>query len=45
MKHSDIVPKTKKDIQFNNLVNHYKNQLRDILVAPFNKNNWNEGLL
>lgn len=45
MKHSDIVPKTQKDIQFDNLVNHYKNQLRDILVAPFNKKNWNEGLL
>ena len=45
MKHSDIVPKTQKDIQFDNLVNHYKNQLRDILVAPFNKNSWNEGLL
>lgn len=45
MKNSDIVPKTQKDIQFDNLVNHYKNQLRDILVAPFNKKNWNEGLL
>ena len=45
MKHSDIVPKTQKNIQFDNLVNHYKNQLRDILVAPFNKKNWNEGLL
>ena len=34
-----------KEMKFNKLVDHYKNNLRDIIVAPFDKKNWNEGLL
>lgn len=44
MENSTIAPKTKKEIEFNNLVDYYRNKLKDILVSPFNKENWNSGL-
>ena len=45
MENSSYGPKSKKEIKFNELVDYYKNNLRDIIIAPFNKKNWNEGLL
>ena len=44
MKTSSLIPETRKDKEFNNLVNFYKNHLKEKLVAPFNKENWNEEL-
>ena len=34
-----------QEIKFNKLVDYYKNNLREIIIAPFNKKNWNEGLI
>lgn len=45
METSSLVPKTQKEINFEKIVEFYRNKLREILVAPFNKNSWNEGLL
>ena len=42
MKTSSIAPKTQEEINFNKMVDYYRNQLRDILVAPFNRKNWNQ---
>lgn len=42
MKNSSITPKTKKDIEFDNMVKKFKYKLKDILVSPFNSQNWNE---
>jgi len=35
-------PKTEKDIQFEEKVNYWKNNLNEILVAPFNRTSWNK---
>ena len=45
MNTSSYLTKTTKDKNFDNLVNHYKNKLKDIIISPFNKNNWNESIL
>lgn len=45
MEHSPYGPKSAKEIKFNELVDYYKNNLRDIIIAPFDKKSWNEGLL
>ena len=42
MKNSSITPKTKKDIEFDNMVKKFKYKLKDIIVSPFNSENWNE---
>jgi hypothetical protein len=33
-------PQTKKDIKFQEQVDYWKNQISEILVSPFNYNNW-----
>jgi heme/copper-type cytochrome/quinol oxidase subunit 2 len=45
METSSLVPKTQKEINFDKQVDFFRNKLKEILVAPFNKNSWNEGLL
>ena len=45
MENSSYGPKSEKEIKFNELVDYYKNNLRDIIIAPFSKKNWNEGLI
>ena len=36
----NIVPKNKKDIKFDKLVKKYRNKLKNILVSPFNYDQW-----
>tara|TARA_B100000927_G_scaffold291727_2_gene296236 strand:+ start:2302 stop:3315 length:1014 start_codon:yes stop_codon:yes gene_type:complete len=36
------IPLTKKEQEFENKVDHYKNNLKTITRSPFNYNNWNE---
>ena len=45
METSSLVPKTQQEINFENEVNYFRDKLKEIIVAPFNKNSWNEGLL
>lgn len=45
MEASSLVPKTQQEINFDNQVDFFRNKLKEILVAPFNRNTWNEGLL
>ena len=45
MENSSYGPKSEKEIKFNELVDYYKNNLRDIIIAPFSKKNWNEDLI
>lgn len=42
MENSSYGPKSEKEINFDKLVDYYKNNLRDIIIAPFDKKNWNE---
>ena len=35
-------PLTKKDILMEQRVDYWKNQLKEILVSPFNYNNWSK---
>lgn len=42
METSSITPRTQQDINFDNKVNHFRNKLKEILVAPFNRNSWNQ---
>ena len=36
----NIVPKNKKDIKFDKLVKKYRKKLKNILVSPFNYDQW-----
>tara|TARA_R110002072_G_scaffold22_5_gene125 strand:+ start:82 stop:975 length:894 start_codon:yes stop_codon:yes gene_type:complete len=45
METSSITPRTQQEINFDKKVDYFRNQLKEILVAPFNRNNWNEGIL
>lgn len=38
----DIYPKTKKEINFNDKVKYWKNNINNILISPFNKDRWYE---
>jgi len=38
----DIYPKTKKEIDFNKKVKDWKNNIKNILVSPFNQDRWYE---
>jgi succinate dehydrogenase hydrophobic anchor subunit len=40
MANEPIYPKTEKDIAMENRVNYWKDKLSEILVSPFNHNNW-----
>lgn len=39
------IPKTMKDIKFENKVRKYRTKLDEIMVSPFNYKNWSESLL
>lgn len=41
MNETPMYPLTQKEINFNKKVEYWKDRLPDILVAPFNNNNWN----
>jgi hypothetical protein len=45
MKTSTPYPETAKDLAFQKRVNYWKNKVDDILVSPFNQNQWGETLL
>ena len=40
MNESSIYPKTKKEVEFDKRVDFWQDKLSEILVAPFNHNNW-----
>ena len=40
MQNTQLYPKTQKEIDFNKKVDYWKNQISDIVVSPFNHNNW-----
>lgn len=40
MNETSLYPKTRSEIQFENKVDRWKKRLPNILVAPFNHNNW-----
>lgn len=40
MSESTLYPKTQEEIDFDKSVNYWRNQLSEILVSPFNNNNW-----
>jgi len=42
MANEPIYPKTLKDIAMENRVNYWKDKLSEILVSPFNHNNWSK---
>ena len=42
MESLNTYPQTKEEKDFKAQVLHYKNNLNNILVAPFNKNNWSQ---
>jgi len=45
MKTSTPYPETAKDLAFQKRVDYWKNKVDDILVSPFNQNQWSETLL
>tara|TARA_B110000046_G_scaffold162805_1_gene177337 strand:- start:2394 stop:3272 length:879 start_codon:yes stop_codon:yes gene_type:complete len=42
MENEDPIPKTKKEMRFNEQINQYKKILPEILVSPFNYNKWSQ---
>ena len=40
MQNTSIYPRTKKEIDFEKRVDYWRNKLPEILVSPFNNNNW-----
>jgi hypothetical protein len=40
MRESDGMPVTKKEKEFKKLVEKWKKKIPEIVVAPFNNNNW-----
>ena len=40
MKNIPLFPKTQKELDFQKRVDYWKNKISDIVVAPFNSNNW-----
>ncbi len=42
MESLNTYPKTQEEIEFKKRVNHYKKNLKNILVSPFNKQEWSE---
>jgi len=40
MAETPLYPTTKKEIEFNKKVDYWKTKIPDILIAPFNHNNW-----
>ena len=40
MINTPLYPKTNSEIEFDNKVDYWRNKIHDIVVAPFNHNNW-----
>lgn len=40
MSQTSLYPKTQKELEFDRLVEYWKTKIPDILLAPFNHNNW-----
>ena len=40
MMNTPLFPKTNAEIEFDKKVNYWRNKIHDIIVAPFNHNNW-----
>lgn len=40
MANTPLYPRTQREIEFENRVDYWRNKLSEILVAPFNHNNW-----
>lgn len=42
MQNTSIYPRTKKEIDFEKKVDYWRNKLPEILISPFNHNNWSK---
>ncbi len=42
MQNTSIYPRTKKEIDFEKRVDYWRNKLPEILISPFNHNNWSK---
>jgi hypothetical protein len=42
MNNEPLVPRTKEEREFKKKVEHYRKELKDILVSPFNKKQWSK---
>ena len=42
MNNSNLFPQTVEELEMDKKVNNFKNKLNDILIAPFNNNNWSQ---
>lgn len=40
MQNQQLYPKTQKEIMFDKKVNHWKKKLSEIMISPFNSDNW-----
>ena len=40
MAETPLYPKTQEEIDFEHRVDYWKNKIPEIIVAPFNSNNW-----
>ena len=40
MRNEQLYPKTKKEIMFDKKVDHWRTKLADVMVSPFNSDNW-----
>jgi len=40
MKNIPLFPKTQKELDFQKRIEYWKNKIANIVVAPFNSNNW-----
>ena len=42
MENSSVYPKTKKDLAMEKRVDYWRDKLSEVLVSPFNYNNWSK---
>ena len=42
MNNSSLYPQTVEELEMEKRVAKYKNKINNILISPFNNNNWNE---
>lgn len=40
MQHEQLYPKTKREIMFDRKVDHWRSKLDDVMISPFNSDNW-----
>ena len=40
MQNEQLYPKTKKEVMFDKKVDYWRSKLPDVMVSPFNSDNW-----